>query len=224
MIQYTLIRSKRKTLALHIRNATLEVRAPLKMGVREIEQFITLKMGWITKKLAQSAEQFAKRSLFSLTYGDVVLYRGDLCYIVAKDGNKSGFDDECFYMPTDLEPNEIKSTCMQIYRILAKNHIPERVWVYAKKMGVMPTDVKVNDAKSRWGSCSSKKSINFSWRLMMADDGVIDYIIVHELAHLTEMNHSPRFWAIVENVLPDYRERKARLKELQKRLRIENWD
>ena len=224
MINYTLTRSKRKTIALYIRNATLEVRAPLRTEVHDIEQFITLKMGWITKKLAQSAERLTKQASFSLTYGDTISYRGWTFFIVAKDGNQIGFDEGCFYMPAGMDPKQIKATCMQIYRLSAKSHIPEQVWFYAKKMGVMPDDVKINDAKSRWGSCSSKKSINFSWRIMMADNDVIDYVIVHELAHLIEMNHGPKFWSIVENVLPDYRKRKVWLKELQKRLSTENWD
>ena len=88
----------------------------------------------------------------------------------------------------------------------------------------MPSAVKINGAKTRWGSCSSKKSINFSWRLIKADDDVIDYVVVHELSHITEMNHSPNFWAIVENILLDYRERKVKLKRLQKRLSMENWE
>ena len=224
MTHYTLIRSKRKTIALYIRNTTLEVRAPFRAGVCEIEQFIASKMDWITDKLTQSAERLAKRKSFSLTYGDLVSYRGSLCSVMAKDGKQIGFNDGCFFMPMGMDPGQIKATCTQIYRLLAKNHMPERVWVYAKKMNVIPTAVKINGAKSCWGSCSSKKSLNFSWRIMMADDSVIDYVIVHELAHLIEMNHSPRFWAIVESVLPDYRERKVQLKELQKRLSIENWD
>jgi predicted metal-dependent hydrolase len=68
------------------------------------------------------------------------------------------------------------------------------------------------------------KSLNFSWRLVMADDAAIDYVVVHELAHITEMNHSPEFWAIVAGVLPDYKERRRRLKLLQLRLNSEDWE
>jgi len=75
----------------------------------------------------------------------------------------------------------------------------------------------------RWGSCSSRGSLNFSWRIMMADDAVIDYVVVHELAHLVEMNHSPRFWAVVAGVLPDYSKRRARLRLLNKKLEGEDW-
>ncbi|MDR1272424.1 MAG: M48 family metallopeptidase, partial [Clostridiales Family XIII bacterium] len=94
---------------------------------------------------------------------------------------------------------------------------------YARLMGVTPAAVKVSNASRRWGSCSRKKSLNFAWRLIMADDDAIDYVVVHELAHLTEMNHSPRFWAIVEGIFPDYRERKSKLKDLQGKLKTEGW-
>ena len=95
---------------------------------------------------------------------------------------------------------------------------------FAKRMDVTPTAIKINGAKTRWGSCSAKKSLNFSWRLIMADDDVIDYVVVHELAHIAEMNHSARFWALVEGALPDYQSRKAKLKALQQRLSIEDWE
>ena len=90
-------------------------------------------------------------------------------------------------------------------------------------MSVTPSAVRINGAKTRWGSCSGKKSINFSWRLIMASDDVIDYVVVHELAHLLELNHSARFWAVVEKILPDCRERRKQLRELQKRLATEDW-
>ncbi|MCL2342290.1 MAG: M48 family metallopeptidase, partial [Firmicutes bacterium] len=101
---------------------------------------------------------------------------------------------------------------------------PEKTAAFAEQMGLKPRAVKINSAKTRWGSCSALKNLNFSWRLAMADDGVIDYVVVHELAHLREMNHSARFWAIVAGVLPDYRERQKRLKALQKRLGNEDWE
>jgi len=104
-----------------------------------------------------------------------------------------------------------------------KAHIANRVAAYAAQMNVTPAVIKIKNAMKRWGSCSSKKSLNFSWRLIMADDSIIDYVVVHELAHLLEMNHSARFWAVVDGVLPDYPARKLKLKELQKKLANEDW-
>ena len=96
-------------------------------------------------------------------------------------------------------------------RIKAKEILPERVAYYAHLMGVTPAQIKITSARTRWGSCSSKGNLNFSWRLMLAGEREIDYVVVHELAHLREMNHSPRFWAVVEAALPDYRERRKSL-------------
>ena len=127
-------------------------------------------------------------------------------------------------MTPDLPPKHIKAVCVEIYRMLAKRDLTAKTLDFAEQMGVMPAAVKITGAKRRWGSCSSKKTINYSWRLIMADDAVIDYVVVHELAHLIEMNHSSRFWNIVEMMLPDYKLRQAQLKELQKRLSKENWE
>jgi hypothetical protein len=82
--------------------------------------------------------------------------------------------NDCFYVPDDLLAEQIKDTCVRIYKILAKSDLTLKVYDYAVKMGVAPSVVKVNSATSRWGSCSSKRSLNFSWRLIMADDDVIE--------------------------------------------------
>ena len=221
---YTLIRSNRKTIALYIRDGAVEVRGPLKAPKSDIDKFIASKEKWITDKLAVSNERRERRENFSLTYGDGILYRGKEYPIAAKPGDRVGFDDEHFYMPPDLDSEQIKHACVRIYRMLAKRDLTNKVLNFAKQMSVTPIAVKINGAKTRWGSCSGKKSLNFSWRLIMAEDAVVDYVVVHELAHITEMNHSARFWAIVENVLPDYKERQKRLKELQKKLSTEDWE
>ncbi len=223
-IPYTLLRSKRRTCAIHIRSGAVEVRAPIHMPKRDIDRFVSSKAKWIHQKLADCATREKKRSAFSLTYGDTVRYRGKDCTIISKPGNRAGLSDDGFYMPPDLSPEQIKSACIQIYRLCAKQALTEKTATFAAVMGCFPSAVKVTGAKTRWGSCSGKKNLNFSWRLMMADDPVIDYVVVHELAHLKEMNHSPRFWAQVERILPDYRERQNRLKILQERLRTENWE
>ena len=223
-MNYTLTRSNRKTVALYVRNGNIEVRAPLKMPKSDIDKFVASKEKWVTDKLAKSQEHLEQRETFELNYGAPVFYRGKQYPIAERTGNRLGFDDMVFYMPPDLTSEQIKSACVQIYRMLAKKDLTNKTIDFAKQMSVIPAAVKINGATSRWGSCSAKKSINYSWRLIMADDDVIDYVVVHELAHLTEMNHSKKFWAIVESILPDYKTRQEKLKELQKKLNRENWD
>ena len=97
-------------------------------------------------------------------------------------------------------------------RKLAKKVLPEKTAYFADLMGLKYGRITVTGAKTRFGSCSSKGNISFSYRLMTYPDEAIDYVVVHELAHLVEMNHSPRFYKIIASVLPDYKERKRLLK------------
>jgi len=221
---YTLTRSKRKTIALYIRNGGIEVRAPMRVSKREIEEFITSKEKWILKNISLQQKQENKRESFKLNYGDIVTCQGYEFVLTAVDSKHVRFEGENFNIPQGLTPEEIKKACVKLYKHMATNILAYKTHILAEEMSVEPTDVKINSAKRRWGSCSAKGNINFSWRLIMADEDVTDYVIVHELAHLIELNHSKRFWAIVESVLPDYKERKTRLRELQQRLSGEDWD
>jgi len=117
MIEYTLTRSKRKTVAIYVREGRVEVRAPLKMAKRDIDKFVLSKEKWVMEKQAQSSERQEQRENFTLDYGDTVLYRGKDYSIAAKDGNRIGFDDTAFYMPPGLDSEQIKAACVQIYRI-----------------------------------------------------------------------------------------------------------
>ena len=224
MTGYTLTRQHRRTVAIHIRDGGVEVRAPLKTPKRDIDRFVASKERWIEEHLALSQANAERREAFSLNYGDTVILRNREYPVVAKAGSRAGFDGEHFHLPPGLTAEQIGSDVVRIYRGLAKTHLTERAAYCAKRMNVSPSAVKVNGAKTRWGSCSAKKSLNFSWRLMMADDALIDYVIVHELAHITEMNHSVRFWAIVAGVFPDYRARQKQLRDLQRRLAAEDWE
>jgi len=100
----------------------------------------------------------------------------------------------------------------------AKNVIPDKVRYYSQIMGVNPLGIKITSAKTRWGSCSSKNSLCFSWRLMLLTDDVIDYIVVHELAHIRVKNHQIKFYEEVKKYMPDYKKRESKLKMLQKEL------
>jgi predicted metal-dependent hydrolase len=221
-LQYAVTRQKRKTVALYVRDGGVEVRAPLRMSKAEIDRFVESKREWVLRQLGKHADLAEQKAAFVVDYGSAVPYRGGE-YPVRGHEKRTVMFDDAFVVPTGLSPEQVKRACVLIYRLLARRDLTEKVIEYAGRMGVKPSAVKINDAKTRWGSCSSKNSLNFSWRIMMADDDVIDYLVVHELAHIKELNHSARFWSIVEGVLPDYKGRQARLKELQKKLCAEDW-
>jgi len=223
--EYTLIRSRRKTLAIHITNdATVEVRAPMKTPRADIDRFVAAKEKWITSHLETRVSNLAEKSAFSLGYGDKLTLCGREYPILPKDGNRAEFNGENFYIPPDLQPEQIKPMIVRLYKLIAQQLLKLKAAKYAAAMCVTPAAVRINSAKTRWGSCSGRNSLNFSWKLMMADEEVIDYVVVHELAHIKEHNHSPRFWVAVAEVIPDYSARKLRLKVLQEKLAKEDWD
>ncbi len=99
--------------------------------------------------------------------------------------------------------------------LLAKQHIPKITKHFSQIMGVSYGRITIREQKTRWGSCSDKGNLNFNWKLVLLPAELLEYVVVHELAHRKEMNHSPAFWKIVGEVLPDYRERKQRLRQVQ---------
>ncbi len=99
------------------------------------------------------------------------------------------------------------------YREAAKEYFPKRAAYYAQQLGVSYERIRIAEQKTRWGSCSSKGTLSFNWKLMLAPPKVLDYVVVHELCHLKEMNHSPQFWKLVEELMPDYKEYRKWLKE-----------
>lgn len=102
---------------------------------------------------------------------------------------------------------------IRLLKIKAKRVIPHKVNQYAQQMGVTYGNITIKVQKSRWGSCSAKGNLNFNCLLMNAPEEIIDYVVVHELCHRKEMNHSPKFWTEVEKVIPDYKDRRKWLKD-----------
>jgi predicted metal-dependent hydrolase len=225
MITYKLVRSNRKTIAIHItKNAILEVRAPLTTPKAYIDEFVMSKQKWIETNLSEVKQRLSEKASFVLDYGDNVTLYGKQYPLTAREGKLIGFDGECFYAPPDMANEHLKCSILLVYKTIAKRILKVKVFEYSKKMNVHPAGVRVSSAKTRWGSCSGKNSVTFSWRLIMADEDVINYVVVHELAHIREHNHSARFWSIVESFVPDYKDKRKKLKLLQEKLAVQNWD
>ena len=122
--------------------------------------------------------------------------------------------------PSQKEKTPYERRLEAPYRQAAKEYIPKRVAYYAQLLDVTYATISIRDQKTRWGSCSSKGNLSFSWRLILAPPKVLDYVVVHELCHRREMNHSPRFWALVESIIPDYKTHRKWLKENGEKLTI----
>ncbi len=101
------------------------------------------------------------------------------------------------------------------YREMARRVLTEKTRLWAARMGVTYGRIAIRQQATRWGSCSTKGNLNYNWVLMLVPEELQDYVVVHELAHRREMNHSPRFWKIVEEQLPDYAARRKRLREYE---------
>ena len=125
--------------------------------------------------------------------------------------------DHGFLIP-DGSAEEKKAALTALYRDLAKALIPPRVAMFRDRFSIRPEKISINAASTRWGSCSARRTLSFSWKLIQCPPDTVDYVVVHELAHLEEMNHSPAFWRRVASVLPDYAARRARLRAFARTL------
>ena len=187
-VPYELIRSSRKTVALQIgSDGTVTVRAPRWCSRAAVDAFVAEKEGWIGKKLAEQEQRRRDRQQ-ALEGGAQAMWQG--------------------LVPWPQTEKDCQSCRRQAAGILAG-----KAAQLAPLMGVTYQRITVRDQKTRWGSCSAKGNLNFNWRLLLAPEPVMDYVVVHELAHRREMNHSPRFWKIVEETMPDYRRWRTWLRE-----------
>lgn len=216
-IAYQVVRSNRKSVALVIDNeANLIVRAPLQMQDAMIEEFVHKKKRWINEKQQQVAVFGEKHPPVVVETGESILYLGSTYAIIKDAVDTVQVSGNELFVPNEFGIAEmtewLKSEAMRV--------ISERVNNYAGIMGVTPGEIKLSDAKARWGSCSTKNNLNFAWRLIMCPLSVIDYVVVHELSHITYKNHSPAFWARVKTVLPNYEDNQDWLKVNKKLMEI----
>jgi hypothetical protein len=209
-----LVRSRRRTISIIIENdARIIVRAPNNAPMSDILDFVRSKKTWIINKQTEIRESLKKNKTKLFLTGEKFLYKGNE-YPLQFQPNLDfafKFDGEKFVASIEIKDN-IKQIFEKWYKLVAKSYLGNRTEELSEQTGLKISTVKINSAKRRWGSCSGKKTINYTWRLILTPEFVIDYIIIHELAHTVEMNHSPNFWNIVSKHCPDYRKAEKWLK------------
>jgi len=212
---------RKKTASLRLRDGQMQLVVPKRATQGAIDRILAAKANWIRKTLAEDAA----RSTFepcAYTDGSTFTWLGRKTTLaVSQEANGwPSLQDDQISLGTG-SPNETRAQLLAWAKQEAHNHLRARVQQYSDHMNVRPGPLTVRDYKSRWGSCSADGSIRFNWRIMIAPPDIVDYVVVHELAHLREMNHSPRFWAHVKAVLPDLDQHRQWLKQNGYRLRFD---
>ena len=220
-ISYLLEHRPRRTVGLKITADGLVVHAPKRIFAFQLNQILQEKSGWILSKLqAREANQV---DALNWVDGEHLLYLGqDIgLTIVQNPSNKAlVFDANTLIMATPTPDNQvlIQRKVVQWYQKQAALDFSRRLTILAAKLGVPTPPLTLSNAKSRWGSCNSRGEVRLNWRLLQAPPPIINYVICHELAHLKQMNHSAKFWAVVESLFPDYKQAEKALKALSPQL------
>jgi predicted metal-dependent hydrolase len=215
-----IIRSRRRTIALEITPAaTLIVRAPLRAPTEYIEEIIRQKHSWIVRKF----DEMKRRPLSSeheYTEGEILLFLGrEYPLHILQDSTMTIERSDKLIVSSTLLP-DIKNHIKRWYREEAHKEIQARCMWFSMKTGNVPTTIRITDARQRWGSCTHKGGLNFSWRLIQAPPDIVDYVVVHELVHISQPDHSRKFWNKVREILPDYERRRKWLRENERLLKI----
>lgn len=209
-----IIRTKRKTIALQITDdVALIVRAPFNVDYETIKRVIFKHRKWIEQRRREIEARDPKFSPKEFVNGEGFLYLGRYYRLNIVDDQEMPLKfEDGFYLSRNALLNA-KEVFVEWYKQASYEKISERVEWYAQKKAFKYNKISITNAKKRWGSCSSNGNLNFPWRLIMAPLPVIDYVVIHELVHLDEKNHSRAFWNRVKMLMPDYEKHKDWLKK-----------
>lgn len=207
-----LVREKRKTLSIVIdKEGEMHIRAPKNLPLIDILDFIKNKSKWIETKQTEIKNSLKQNDIF-FKYEKFV-YLGKIYnpvfintnFEISINGNNIFIPDKMQAKKEQYVGKWLKNKALEI--------IENRVLYLSANYNLSFNNLYLINAKCKWGTCSSTKEIGFNWRLIMLNPKLIDYTIIHELAHLIELNHSEKFWNVVKTILPDFKERKEELKK-----------
>jgi predicted metal-dependent hydrolase len=215
MQKVRIIRSKRKTLSIEVHpDGEVLIRAPLRLPKKMIDRVLEEKHDWVRRKLADFENQRAGQPLRNFNPGETFPFLGQRYPLHLRDRARPALalENGCFLLARGaLEQAE--EVFERWYRAEAQRVFAERLAYYSALTGLQPERLRLSSARTRWGSCSTSGTLSLNWRLILAPPTILDYVILHELAHMKIKNHQRAFWELVEKMLPDYAARRKWLKD-----------
>jgi hypothetical protein len=222
-IDYTLRRARRRSIGFTIDDRGLTVAAPRWLRLAEIEAAIAEKQRWIRRKLAEWREWRARQPLAQVNFADggsMMLLGKPLNLRLRPDVDCTRLVDSAgraelqLALPAHAGEAQVRDAVLAWLKIEARRVLGERLRLLAARQAVQPRSWALSSARSQWGACSQDRHIRLNWRLVHFSLPVIDYVVAHELAHLQEMNHSPRFWQAVGQLLPGFEAARDEVRQL----------
>ncbi|MEP6875590.1 MAG: SprT family zinc-dependent metalloprotease [Burkholderiales bacterium] len=228
VVGYALKRARRRSIGFIVGPEGLNVNAPKWVGLRDIEVALQEKAGWILRKLREQQERAQRLQAAKVDWrdGTTIPFLGDTVTLVLDPrttGSVLNTDSATLPgvphlmlhigLPHTATAAQIRDAVQSWLQRQARRVFEERCQLFTQRLGVRYTRLSLSSAQTRWGSASADGSIRLNWRLIHFTLPTIDYVVAHELAHLREMNHSPRFWDVVRSVLPDYEQARGTLKD-----------
>lgn len=217
-VEYRLFRAHRQSIGMTIDHAGLTVRAPRWVSIRDIDRTLQERARWVIATL----EEWQGRNRESLPsvwrQGAPLLFQGRALTLALFPARRTAIAADLLHLtvlhPTPGDEGEIAAFCCRWLREQALALLSPRVQHFAGRLRAPPPAVKLSEARSQWGSCNHRGEISLNWRLVQLPPRLADYVVAHEVAHLVELNHSSRFWALVEALLPGHREARRELDAL----------
>ncbi|ODT36537.1 MAG: hypothetical protein ABS55_05880 [Lautropia sp. SCN 70-15] len=218
-VAWELRRARRRTIGFMIDHRGLRVSAPRWVTLSEIERALVEKADWVLRKLAEWREHAARRERLAPRWEDGaplrLLGRTLTMRIDARVGGVALAGEELLVgLPAGAGPEQFRDIVQSWLQQRAREVFAERIPVFSERLGRAPARWTISSARTRWGSCSADGSIRLNWRLVHFPLEIVDYVIAHELAHLREMNHSPRFWSTVGSLFPEFERARDWLKRI----------
>ena len=235
LVAYALRRARRRSIGFIVGMEGLSVNAPKWVGVGDIETALREKAGWILRKLGEQQERQQRLHAAKVDWrdGTSIPFLGETVVVLldpratgavlntdaasanAVQGQLAGVPSLTLHigLPHAAAPEQIRDAVQSWLQRQARRVFEERCQHFSGPLGVRYTRLRLSSAQTRWGSATADGTIRLNWRLIHFAMSTIDYVVAHELAHLREMNHSPRFWDVVRSVVPDYEQARGSLKD-----------